>query len=232
MNFRTLCAVSLLLSSPLFARDWLVESQNTMRNAKQVFATILRNKDTSLIDYRKATDLVASVLACEAYSYIQLQETTIDTPLAPIAGVQQTANVILLPVIRSGLTLLPTFLRYFETARVGFVGLARDEETAIAHWYYEKLPKITGDEYIIILEPMLATGGTGLEVLETLKKHGAALDKIIFVSVVCAPEGLEAIEAEFPQVRVITVGVDSHLNDTKFIVPGLGDFGDRYFGTE
>ena len=138
----------------------------------------------------------------------------------------------MLPVIRSGLSLLPTFLKYYQNAKVGFVGLARDEETAQAHWYYKKLPALSGKEYIIILEPMLATGGTALLVLEELKNSGADMNKIIFVSVVCAPEGIEKINAEFPSVKIITVGVDSHLNDKKFIVPGLGDFGDRYFGTE
>jgi len=128
--------------------------------------------------------------------------------------------------------LLPTFLRYFEDATVGFVGLARDEETAQAHWYYKKLPAFSGQEYIVILEPMLATGGTALEVLRELQKSGADMNKIIFVSVVCAPEGIKKVNSEFPDVKIITVGIDSHLNDKKFIVPGLGDFGDRYFGTE
>jgi len=203
-----------------------------MRTTKQVFTTILRNKETTMVDYRKATDAVASILACEAMEYIDHQSITIQTPLAPISGLQQKHSVVLLPVLRSGLTLLPAFLKYFENARVGFVGLARDEETAQAHWYYEKFPALTGDEYVIILEPMLATGGTGIEVLTKLEKQGIKQERIIFVSVVSAPEGLEKIYARFPNVKIITVSVDSHLNERKFIVPGLGDFGDRYFGTE
>jgi len=228
---KTLAAIFLCGQTAL-ASNLLVESQNTLKPAKQLFTTILRNKNTTLSDYRKATDVVASALALETMNHMQFKNITIETQLAPIAGIQAESPVVLLPVIRSGLSLLPTFLNYFQNASVGFVGLARDEETAQAHWYYKKIPALSGHEYIVILEPMLATGGTALEVLRELQKTGADMNKIIFVSVVCAPEGVEKINEAFPGVKIITVGVDSHLNDKKFIVPGLGDFGDRYFGTE
>ena len=232
MNLHKFLAALIITSSTINCAQWLTESQNTMHTSKQIYLTTLREKNTSVIDYRKATERVAGILACEALEHIQAQEVIIETPLASISGLEQNHQIILLPVIRSGLTMLPTFLNYFETARVAFVGLARDEETAKAHWYYEKFPKLTGDEYVIILEPMLATGGTGIEVLTKLESLGIAQERIIFASVVCAPEGLEAIYARFPNIKIITLAVDSHLNDTKFIVPGLGDFGDRYFGTE
>ena len=232
MKARKVIAAIFLCTQTAFGNNLLIESQNTTKNGKHLFTTILRNKNTKITDYRRATEKVASILACEAMNYIQFKNITIETQLAPIDGIVEKSPVILLPVIRSGLSLLPTFLDYFENATVGFVGLARDEETAQAHWYYKKLPELTGQEYIIILEPMLATGGTALEVLQELKKSGANMKKVIFISIVCAPEGVEKINTEFPDVTIITVGVDSHLNDEKFIVPGLGDFGDRYFGTE
>ena len=225
-------AVTLLAVVPTRSEQWLNQSCNTMRTAKQIFTTILRNKDTSLVDYRKATDHVASILAYEAMGHIEMQATQIQTQLAPFQGTKLTRSVMIIPVLRSGLTLLPAFLRAFQNARVGFVGLQRDEETAKASWYYKKVPQPKQGEYIIIVEPMLATGGTGLEVLRELTKLGVAQNHIIFASVVCAPEGLEVIKSEFPDVTIITVDVDKELNDKKFIVPGLGDFGDRYFDTE
>lgn len=227
-----IAAVFLCAQISLVANNYLQKSCTTLKNSKQVFSTILRNKNTTLIEYRRATKKVASALALESMNHIEFQEIMIETPLAPIAGIEEKFSVVLLPIIRSGLCLLPTFLDYFENAKVGFVGLARDEETAQAHWYYKKLPQLNGQEYIIILEPMLATGGTATQVLQELKKSGADMNKIIFVSVVCAPGGIEKINSEFPEVKIITVAVDTHLNDKKFIVPGLGDFGDRYFATE
>lgn len=229
---KMITAILACTQTALLANGLLVDSQNKMRNAKQLFTTILRNKNTSLVDYRKATDSIASILACEAMDHIALKKVTAQTQLAPFVGLEFDTNVVLVPILRSGLCLLPTFLRYFETARVDFVGLARDEQTAQAHWYYKNFGTLTGNEYIIILDPMLATGGTAVEVLRKLKTSGANMDKIIFVSVVCAPDGIEKIKTEFPNVKIITVSVDTHLNDKKFIVPGLGDFGDRYFGTE
>ncbi|MFC1845530.1 uracil phosphoribosyltransferase [Candidatus Dependentiae bacterium] len=229
---KVIAAAALLSCSFVHSNDWLSESQRCMQNAKQLWATILRNKDTNLVDYRKASEHVGRILAYEAMEHITVQNMQIQTQLAPINGTTLNSPVMIIPVLRSGLTLLLPFMNQFENARVGFVGLRRDEETAKAHWYYENVPTPAADEYVIIIDPMLATGGTALEVLRKLKKYNVKENHIIFATVVCAPEGLEAVYKEFPNITIITVAVDDHLNAKKFIVPGLGDFGDRYFGTE
>ena len=203
-----------------------------MKNAKQLFMTILRDKNTSSYGFRQAADRLSHILAHEAADYMTTKKIKLQTPIDSTVGIELAQPIVLIPILRSGITMLPVFLNYFPDATVGVVGLKRDEKTSVAHWYYENLPPLTGTEQIIILDPMIATGGTGIEILKKLKEHGVSQDQILFVSIVCAPEGLEAIRSEFPDIAIITVSVDDHLNDKKFIVPGLGDFGDRYFGTE
>jgi uracil phosphoribosyltransferase len=130
------------------------------------------------------------------------------------------------------MAMLPAFLEIFPEAAVGVVGLRRDEKTAQAHWYYKNLPPFDASASVIILDPMIATGGTALEVLKYVCAQGARQENIIFSSIVSAPEGMKAIKREFGAITVICAGYDYGLNIHKFIIPGLGDFGDRYFGTE
>lgn len=203
-----------------------------MKKAKQLFMTILRDKNTSRPEFRQAAERLSHILAHEAAEYLKTKKIKIQTPISSAIGIEPAQPLVLVPILRSGITMLPAFLDYFPHATVGVVGLKRDEKTAIAHWYYENLPPLDTTQQIIILDPMIATGGTGVETLRTLKNGGVTQDQILFVSIVCAPEGLEAIRSEFPDITLITTAVDDHLNDKKFIVPGLGDFGDRYFGTE
>lgn len=203
-----------------------------MNNVKQILMTTLRDKNTSRTLFRQTAHKLAHVLAHEAAEQIETKSVNIQTPIDSAPGKEFKTSIVLVPILRSGITLLPAFLKYFQHATVGVVGLKRDEETAQAHWYYENIPPLTGNEQIIILDPMIATGGTGVETLRKLKEYGVTQNRILFVSIVCAPEGIEAIRSEFPDITIITVAIDSHLNAQKFIVPGLGDFGDRYFGTE
>ena len=203
-----------------------------MKLAKELLMTTLRDKKTKRPLFRRTAHQLASVLAHEAADHLEIQEKPITTPLAPATGTALKRPIVLVPILRSGITMLPAFLDVFDDATVGVVGLKRDEKTAIAHWYYENLPLLTGAQQIIILDPMIATGGTGVETLRKLKEFDIMQDRILFVSIVCAPEGLDAIRAEFPNITIITCAIDDHLNAEKFIIPGLGDFGDRYFGTE
>ena len=205
---------------------------STINTMKQLLMSQLRNKKTSRSHFRYTAQRIAHVLAHEAAQHLAVQEIQIQTPLDTTTGIQTADPIVLIPILRSGITLLPVFLQYFPDATVGVVGLQRDEKTAQAHWYYENLPPLNGTQQCIILDPMIATGGTGLETLNKLKQHGMTQDKMLFVSIVCAPEGLAVIRAEFPDITIITAAIDDHLNKEKFIVPGLGDFGDRYFGTE
>jgi uracil phosphoribosyltransferase len=203
-----------------------------MKHAKQICMTLLRDKNSSRPVFRQAAHRLAQILAHEAAEHLATAQTKVQTPVGTATGTQLTRPIVLVPILRSGITLLPAFLEFFTDATVGVVGLKRDETTAVAHWYYENFPPLKGNEQIIILDPMIATGGTGTEVLAHLAKRGVTQDRILFASIICAPEGLKVIRDQFPDITIITASIDDHLNATKFIVPGLGDFGDRYFGTE
>lgn len=133
--------------------------------------------------------------------------------------------------MESGHRLVISFLKLFPQARVGFVGLQRNEETALPLLYYKNLPDLKAQDQIIILDPMIATGGSGSVVIEMLKAQHIPAERIIYVGVLAAPEGLATLSKTAPGMKVVCAEVDERLNDKKFIVPGLGDFGDRYFGT-
>jgi len=203
-----------------------------METAKKIFMTKLRDKTISRAEFRKTAEQLTNILAQEAMQHLQTESTNLETPLAQTTGLKLANPVVLVPILRSGITMVHSFLHYFQNATIGVVGLKRDEQTAQAHWYYENFPPLSDKHQIIILDPMLATGGTALETLKKLQQHGIPQKKILFVAMVCAPEGLQAVQKEFPDVKIITAAVDEKLNKDKFIIPGLGDFGDRYFGTE
>lgn len=203
-----------------------------MKQADRYLLTALRNKDTDHAAFRHAARQLSKLLAGQALEIVSMQEIPIQTTLAQTTGLMLKDRIIIIPILRSGITMLEPFLQVFPEALVGVVGLRRDEKTAQAHWYYENIPPLTPDDQIIIVDPMIATGGTGFETLTKLKNKGANIDKALYVSIISAPEGLAFIHKHFPKVRIITAAQDSHLNDKKFIVPGLGDYGDRYFGTE
>jgi len=202
-----------------------------MNNAINLYLTILRNRDTKRCSFQKTANLLSELLAQQALLHIQTKEVKIETPIAPTTGIERVDEVVLVPILRSGISMLPSFLKFLPGAAIGVVGLQRDEKTAQAHWYYHKLPPLNPKQQIIIIDPMLATGGTALETIGLLKKQGMPENKILFVSIVGAPEGIHAVESQFPEVTIIYAGKDTELNAKKFIVPGLGDFGDRYFGT-
>lgn len=155
--------------------------------------------------------------------------------LANMAKEQQSHGikpVTLIPILRSGLALLTAFLKAFPDATVGFVGMKRDEQTAMPMLYYKNIPVIQPNSQVIILDPMLATGGSATAVLKIITEMGVAQEQIIFVSIISAPEGIDKIKREFPEIKVIIGVQDQGLTKDKFIIPGLGDFGDRFFGTE
>lgn len=199
-----------------------------MRNT---LITILRDKNTNSALFRRTTEKYAHSLAQEAATFIQTKKTPIKTPVATTAGVKPIQNVVLIPILRSGLGFLPVFMSYFENAKIGFIGLKRDEKTAIAHEYYQNLPTIKHDDLVMILDPMLATGGSATDALKILAKKKIKQKNILFVSLIAAPEGLERVKKEFPDIKIIIGVTDKGLNKQKYILPGIGDFGDRYFDT-
>jgi len=203
-----------------------------MNQAINYYLTILRNKETARCAFRQAAHQIADLLAQEAANHLKVRTITVQTPLAQASGIVYDDPQVIVPILRSGITMLPSFLRYFCDSRVGVVGLKRDEKTAIAKKYYSNIPPIDAQTQIIIIDPMIATGGTAIETLALLKEKGAIESQILFVSIVSSPEGIKIIKTSYPEVTIITASCDDGLNDKKYIVPGLGDFGDRYFGSE
>lgn len=199
---------------------------------KDLLLTILRDKKTSTADFRKAADDLAMILATETSNFLERQKTSIQTPFTKTTGHKIKNKIILVPILRAGLALLPAFLETFSDASVGFIGLKRDDKTYRAKLYYKNIPKISPKDNILILDPMLATGGSLVETIKILKSAGAKEEKIIYVGVVSAPEGLSKLKKYFPKIQTIIAVHDKKLNKNKYIVPGLGDFGDRYFDTQ
>lgn len=138
-------------------------------------------------------------------------------------------KIILIPILRSGMVLLPAFQEIFMDAPIGLIGIQREEKSALPRLYYQNLPSILPNDRILILDPMIATGGSAALALNLLKEAGGK--NLTLIGVIAAPEGLALVKKKHPEVDIYTVAIDSGLDDQKFIVPGLGDFGDRYFGT-
>ena len=173
---------------------------------------------------------ISKILLIEATKQMQLKNRTITTPLAEFIGKELQDEVVVVPVLRAGLAMLIAFQEMLPKASVGFIGLERDEKTAIAREYYKKIPKILSTHIVYVVDPMLATGGSMDDTITAVKQKGAK--RIVGVSIVSAPEGIKRVSEHHPDVPIITSAIDEKLNDTAYIVPGLGDFGDRYFGTE
>lgn len=198
---------------------------------KQSIISLLRDKNATIDQFRQAADQIATLLSFEAADLIEKEERPLETPLAPAKGYKMKHEVILLPILRAGLAMLTPFLKLFPTSKVGFVGVRRDEETALPSLYYKNIPEVKSDTIVMVLDPMIATGGSGGLVIELLKAQGVAEENLIYVGVIAAPEGLSSLHKAAPKMKLICGEIDEKLNEKKYIVPGLGDFGDRYFGT-
>ena len=188
----------------------------------------LRDADTQPAAFRTAARKLATALMLEATADLPLKEQSVRTPLEEAEGRQLERPIVLVPILRAGLGLLEGTLDFFPEVRVGYIGLERDEATFRATEYYSKLPRLD-DASVFVLDPMLATGGSAVAALDAVKRAGASWARM--VCVVAAPEGVELLERNHPDVDVYTAAVDRELNDSAFILPGLGDFGDRLFGT-
>jgi uracil phosphoribosyltransferase len=188
----------------------------------------LRDKTTEPEEFRDLARKVITFLLYEATADLHVSKGSIETPLKSAPAITVDADVVAIPVLRAGLGLLPPVLELLPRVSVGYIGLERDEETAVARIYYNKLPPLQG-KVPLLLDPMLATGGSGAQAVDLIKQAGGAGTRM--VCVVAAPEGVKVMEERHPEVDVYTAALDEGLNDRAFIVPGLGDFGDRLFGT-
>jgi uracil phosphoribosyltransferase len=189
----------------------------------------LRDKTTGASQFRQLAHRVSLVLAIEATRDLITGPATVETPLEPATGRVLQSDVVVIPVLRAGLGMVDAVLQVLPRARVGHIGLQRDEHTAVASRYYFKLPPDMSESVALIVDPMLATGGSAVAALEMLQSAGAR--DVRLVCIVAAPEGIAAVEAAHPGVHIYTPAIDRALNQYKFIVPGLGDFGDRLYGT-
>ena len=190
---------------------------------------VLRDARTATETFRRHARLLTQILAFHVLQDLPTREESVWTPLEETTGRVIARSVIFVPVLRAGLAMLDAMSDFVPGSKVGFVGLERDEETAIARSYYQKLPAQLADAETIILDPMLATGGSAVATVDLLKRNRAA--SIRLACVVAAPEGIAAVQQQHPDVAIYTAVVDRQLNARKYILPGLGDFGDRYFGT-
>ena len=191
--------------------------------------TILRDLATPPELFRRMAVRISLLLAAEATRDLPASEVTVTSPLGLAGGRRITADVVVAPVLRAGLGMLDAVLELIPSARVGHIGLQRDELTAVASKYYSKLPADLRDCFVLMIDPMLATGGSAVAALDMLRDAGAR--DVRMICIVAAPEGIELVERHHPDVHIYTPVVDERLNDHKFIVPGLGDFGDRLYGT-
>lgn len=172
---------------------------------------------------------IGIILAYHALNDLKLDETEIETPIQTTTGYQPGQEVVVIPILRAGLSLVDGIINFMPEAKVGHVGVYRNEETHQPVNYYDNLPKGLDTALTLVVDPMLATGGSGSHALQFLKENGAK--QIRFVCLIAAPEGIERLQADHPDVPIITAAIDERLNENAYIVPGLGDAGDRYFGT-
>lgn len=200
----------------------------------RVAVTELRDQRTPTAGFRQVADRLATLLAVEATRSLASVPQPVTTPVGETVGARLAAPALLVPVLRAGAGLLPAFTRLCPEAAVGFVGLARDEHTLRADWYLDRVPADLQARPVLVLDPMIATGGTLAEVLRLLAGRGARA--VTVAALIAAPEGLRAVETVAPDLpldlTVVTAAVDERLDGRGFIVPGLGDAGDRMFGTE
>lgn len=193
--------------------------------------TFIRDVETKTKDFRQLVDEVAMLMAYEITRDLPLQEVDIETPVSPAKGYVIAGRMLgLIPILRAGLGMVDGVLRLHPTAKVGHIGLYRDPETLQPVEYYEKLPTDVHERELIVIDPMLATGGSANAAISLLKKRNCSQIKLMCL--IAAPEGIQAVQQAHPDVDIYVAAVDKRLNEHGYIVPGLGDAGDRLFGTE
>jgi uracil phosphoribosyltransferase len=192
--------------------------------------TILRRKETTTKDFRETLEEISGLMAYEITRDLPLREITIETPLEKCSTHELAMDVVLVPVLRAGLGMVDGITNLIPSARVGHIGMYRDHVTLEPMTYYSKFPDNLTHAIVMVLDPMLATGGSSTAALQVVKDHGAKSIKL--VCVVGAPEGVERIMKDHPDVQIYLAEIDEKLNEQGYIVPGLGDAGDRLFGTK
>lgn len=190
----------------------------------------IRRKETGTKDFRENLDEIAGLMAYEISRDLPLRKVTIETPMSTCETSELANDIVLIPVLRAGLGMVDGITSLIPTAKVGHIGMYRDHETLMPMEYFAKFPAGLSDSVVMVLDPMLATGGSASAAISAIKKRGAKTVRL--VCIVGAPEGVARIENDHPDVDIYLAALDSHLNEKGYIVPGLGDAGDRLFGTK
>jgi uracil phosphoribosyltransferase len=189
----------------------------------------LRDKQARPQEFRRLLGEIASLMIYEATRNFGVKKISVQTPLARAEGLQLEREIVLVPVLRAGLGMLDSILQLIPHARVGFIGLKREETTLQAQFYHKSFPKNLADVEVVLIDPMLATGGSAVAALDLLTEQGAK--NVRLVNLVAAPQGVRAVRRKYARTPIFTAAIDKTLNERGFIVPGLGDAGDRLFGT-
>ena len=194
--------------------------------------TNIRRKETTTKDFYQNVNEIAGLMAYEISRDFPLRDVEIETPICKTIQKELAAEIVIVPILRAGLGMVDGIRDMIPTAKVGFIGLYRDEKTLLPHEYFAKFPDTmkSDNAVVLVVDPMLATGGSAVAAIDMLKKRGAK--NIRFVCLVAAPEGVETLEKAHPDIDIYCATVDSKLNENGYIVPGLGDCGDRLFGTK
>jgi uracil phosphoribosyltransferase len=193
--------------------------------------SVLRDKATPSGDFRRRLSDISMLLLFEALRDLRVREDQIETPLETTGGMRLADEIVVIAILRAGLGMTDGALRLIPEARVGHLGLYRDEESLQPVGYYESIPRHAADAEVVVVDPMLATGGSAVSALERLKR-GGVLGRLRFVCLVAAPEGIGAVQEAHPEVPIFCAAIDRALDERGYIRPGLGDAGDRIFGTE
>jgi uracil phosphoribosyltransferase len=193
------------------------------------FLTHLRDRTTKPALFRTLVKKLSLLLALEAARELETEPISIDTPLEKTIGAVLAEEIVIVPILRAGLGMFDPIIELFPSVSVGYVGIERNEQTALPSEYYAKMPNIEG-KVVFVTDPMLATGGSASYAINMIKRGNPK--RIFLLSVVSAPEGIDCIRKEHPDVRIFTTAIDRCLNERKYILPGLGDCGDRLYGTE
>ena len=193
--------------------------------------SILRNKNTSVKEFRELISEISGLMCYEATRNLPTREVEVQTPVA-VAKCRRLAGkkMAIIPILRAGLGMVDAMVDLIPSAKIGHIGLYRDPETHLPVEYYCKLPEDIGNRQVFVVDPMLATGGSAVAAIDFLKQHGCK--SIVMMNIIGAPEGVKAVQAAHPDVEIYLAALDDKLNDHAYIVPGLGDAGDRIFGTK
>ncbi len=194
------------------------------------YLSAIRNKETQIKDFRFALQALSQIIALETVRNFPTKTVNIQTPLEITQCQVLKEQIVIVPVLRAGLSMLSAFLHFLPEAQIGFIGQKRDETTAIASEYYRNFPDLHSKK-IIIIDPMLATGGSALSTIDSIIDLGGKVDDIKLSCVIAAPEGVEKIHSNHPELQIFTAALDRQLNEKKYILPGLGDAGDLWTGT-